>query len=361
MSKKDSVRDKTRQMIKVQMSNDLGQASIPAVQQYLQLAQAQQLAVDAILAKLSLDNTLLADNSKHISGLKFQTLIHELVKLSPDPLFGLHTAQYVQPGSYSVLGYIVMNCATLGEAITKITPFEKLVGDMGVTQITRQDAHLAISWHCQFTDLLVRRHMVDNCLASWLTFARYLTNGSGSPVQVLLTRKEPTLKQVQEYQRVFNCPIRFSQKSNTIVFHQDLLALPLNKGDKNVRLTLEQHAMTLLKNLSIKGDTVDQCRQLITQQLTQGLTVQHISQDTIAAQLSISSKTLQRRLKLKRTHFKALLNGVRFEQAKILLLEHRLTLNEISQRLGFSESRSFYRWFKQLTGKTPREFTKEAK
>ena len=113
--------------------NDLGQASIAAVNQYLQLAKAQNLPLEDILKELNLSQELLNRSAQHISGEKFQQLIAKLVTLSKDDLFGLHTAKYVQPNSYSVLGFITMNCETLGEAITKIQPFEKLVGDMGTT------------------------------------------------------------------------------------------------------------------------------------------------------------------------------------------------------------------------------------
>ena len=45
---------------------------------------------------------------------------HHLIEVSGDPLFGLHSARFVQPGSWSVLGYIAINCATLGEAMGRI-------------------------------------------------------------------------------------------------------------------------------------------------------------------------------------------------------------------------------------------------
>ncbi len=333
------------------MTKNLGQASIPAVKQYLQLAEAQQLDIDKVLMKISLPYEVINDNSQHISGEQFQQLIAELITLSDDPLFGLHTAQYVQPGSYSVLGYIVMNCATLGEAIEKIQPFEKLVGDMGVTDIKQCNELLTITWHCRFPDLMVRRHMIDNCLASWLTFARYLTNNQGSPVKVLLARKQPDLQQTREYQRLFNCPILFNQTNNAIVFHQNLLNLPLNKGDKNVRVTLEQHAQSLLAHLTA-NDIISQCQRLIKQ----ALSVQQVSQENIARQLKISGKTLQRRLKTKQTTFQQLVNEVRLTQAQTLLKDRNLTLNDISLQLGFKEPRSFYRWFKQLTHTTPRAY-----
>ena len=64
-----------------------------------------------------------------------EQLFAHLISASNDPLFGLHAARFVQPGSWSVLGYITMNCATLGEAMSRVMPFEKLVGDMGVSRI----------------------------------------------------------------------------------------------------------------------------------------------------------------------------------------------------------------------------------
>ena len=40
-----------------------------------------------------------------------------------------------------------MNCTTLGEAIMRIAPFEKLVGDMGTTQVQAQndEIHFALA------------------------------------------------------------------------------------------------------------------------------------------------------------------------------------------------------------------------
>ncbi|PCI58547.1 MAG: AraC family transcriptional regulator [Gammaproteobacteria bacterium] len=336
-------------------SNALGQASIPAVNQYLELAQLQQLETKALLNELAITDELLADHDKNISGDKFQQLIAGLLKLSQDELFGLHTAQYVQPGSYSVLGFIMMSCETLGEAITKIQPFEKLVGDMGTTTLAQQENSLSIGWSCIFPDQEVRRHMIDNVLASWLTFARYLTNNKGKPIKVLLTRPEPNLEQCYQYQKVFNCPVIFNQQSNEIIFNKSLLTLPLNKGNKQLLPTLEQHAQQLISGLQQPLSFVQHCQQL----LEQNLSVEKTTQQDIARQLNISTKTLQRRLKAENSNFKTLLNNVRLTKAKECLDDLSLTGMNISQKLGFAESRSFYRWFQKQTGKTPGQYRKE--
>jgi len=336
------------------MNDNLGIASIPAVNQYLDLAKEQEIDFLPILETLEISTELLRDNSQHISGRQFQSLIEQLLIRSEDELFGLHTAKFVQPGSYSVLGYISMNCDTLGQAITKIKPFEKLVGDMGITNIEHLGSQLKISWHCQFPNALVRRHMIDNCLASWLTFARYLVNQDSKPVEVLLTREKPSLGQQTEYQKLFACPVRFNQADNAILFSTELLELPLNKGDQQLLTTLESHAQSLIAKLSANESLCQQASILIEKNLKSG----NFHQDDIAKLMNLGSKTLQRRLKEENYSFQKLLDDTRLKLAKYLLAEPTLKLNEISLELGFAEPRSFYRWFNKLTGQTPGEYRK---
>jgi len=340
-------------------NNELGQASIPAVNQYLQLAKAQNLPISELLESLGLSQELLNDNTQQISGDKFQQLIATLITLSNDELFGLHTAQYVQPGSYSVLGFITMNCETLGEAITKVQPFEKIVGDMGTTFFepieNEHGKYFSIGWSCVFTDKLVRRHAIDNCLASWLTFARYLTDNDRKPTQVLLSRNQPNLQQCAQYQAIFNCSVLFNQATDQIIFDQALLALPLNKGNKALLSTLESHAREQIAKISQEPDLITQTTALIKKNLESG----DITQQEIASLLGLSAKTLQRRLKAENTQFKSLIDQVRLSTSYDLLKNASLNLNQISEQLGFGEPRSFFRWFQKLTQLTPGQYRQQ--
>jgi AraC-like DNA-binding protein len=337
-------------------NNDLGLASIPAVTQYIQLAEALNIDIAPIINKLDIDKTLLSDASKHVTGAVFQELIAELVNSSDDPLFGLHTAKFVQPGSYSVLGFITMNCETLGEAIAKIQPFEKLVGDMGTTQLNKIQSDLYISWHCIFTNPIVKQHMVDNCLASWFTFAQFLVEPKykedSLPKKVLLKRSKPSLEEQSIYHDTFKCQVLFNQEQDAIIFDQALLALPLNKGNKLLLTTLENHAEELIVKLSDEDDFCLKVRNLIEINLING----KFHQQDIADLLKLSTKTLQRKLKVNNTTFKSILDEVRLDNANSLLTKANLPLVDVSINLGFSEPRSFYRWFQKLTGVTPGDY-----
>lgn len=336
------------------LDKNLGQASVPAVNQYLQLAAEQALDIDTILHSIGLDKKILSDNSKHIAGLQFQQLISALLAQSSDDMFGLHTAKHVQPGSYSVLGYISMNCENLGQAITKIQPFEKLVGDMGTTTFAQLGDKVSISWHCQFTNPKVKRHMIDNCLSSWLTFARYLVSQESNPSEILLSRKKPALSQQNEYQAVFKCPVSYGQEENAIIFDKTLLSLPLNKGDQQLLSTLETHAEALISDLTVETDIVTQLQAVIIRSLKSG----NFHQQEIAQKFGISAKTLQRRLAVLGLNFQTLLDEIRLNIAKKHLVDNSLNLNQISIELGFTEARSFYRWFNKLTSTTPGDYRK---
>ena len=334
------------------LDENLGRASVPAVNQYIQLAHEQKLDIEGICLEIGLAQSKLNESSDHITGIKFQKLISSLIAQSNDELFGLHTAKYVQPGSYSVLGFISMNCENLGQAIAKIQPFEKLVGDMGTTSLADLGTQVKISWHCQFTDSKVRRHMVDNCLASWLTFARYLISQECNPVEVLLTRKQPSLAQQNEYQALFKCPMHYDQHENAIVFDKSLMAAPLNKGDQQLLSTLETHAEALISGLDNETSFLSQLITAIEHSLKSG----QYHQQEIAKSFGISTKTLQRRLATLGKNYQTILDETRLKVAKHHLSQNTLNLNKISIEIGFTEPRSFYRWFNKLTQKTPGEY-----
>ena len=196
--------------------------------------------------------------------------------------------------------------------------------------------------------------MIDNCLASWITLARYLLDHNGDPVKVLLSRNTPDLARQTEYQNVFGCPVVYNQEENAILFEPQLLSHPLNKGDQQLLSTLESHAEKLITDLSSPLSFPEQVVAAIENVLGTG----SYHQQDIASLLEMSGKTLQRRLAKENTSFQVLLDQTRLRLAKDFLADDALNLDQISTELGFSEPRSFYRWFQKLTGSTPGNYRK---
>ena len=117
----------------------LGFTSVPPLLKYLRHAEQLGMAIEPALAAAGLQAQQLSDNTLRLPGEAHEKLLDYFCEHSGDPLFGLNAANFVLPNSWSVLGYITMNCATLGDAMSRIMPFEKLVGDMGVSRAEVQD------------------------------------------------------------------------------------------------------------------------------------------------------------------------------------------------------------------------------
>ena len=78
------------------------------------------------------------------------------------------------------------------------------------------------------------------------------------------------------------------------------------------------------------------------------------TEQSLAAALNVTPRTLQRRLREEGTTYNALLEEVRRELATHYVRQSERSINEITCLLGFSEPSNFTRAFKRWTGSTPR-------
>ena len=333
--------------------NPLGTASANAVRQYLRAAQDYNLKPEDALNAAAIPAGILDNSVSRIDGRRFQTLIRWLIERTRDPLFGLKSARYVQPGSYSLVGYMAMNCRTAREAL-HITPlYEAIVGDMGITRIEKYGPHLAMRWVCQYDDPVVRPHMIDNVLGSWLLFARWLADmHDGKPERVLFERPRPSAQWLSVYEDIFCAPLEFGSNKSALIFPEPILDTPLRQPDPSLLAALEQQATQMMADLQQQHPVVMQTRSLLRALMQDGLP----RRDKVAAELGLTERTLQRRLDEAGTGYQQLLDDLRRELASEWLRSSTMAVNDIAARLGFSEARSFHRRFKAWTGMTPGEY-----
>ncbi|MGC8121831.1 AraC family transcriptional regulator [Marinobacter sp. VGCF2001] len=336
--------------------NPLGTASVAALRQYVRYADANGIAVEPLFDRAGLQPAVLDSDDGRIEGEQLQAFIRVLAEHTGNPVLGLETGDYVQPGSYSVLGYITMSCVTLGEAVTRIAPYEKLVGDMGTTRLQMQGDSASLVWTCNFDDPVVWPQVVDNVFASWINYARWLADSAdASPLEVRLCRPSPGADYEQAYTARWQCPVQFSAGENSVTFAQSLLATRLRQPDPLLRKTLEAHALSQLALLDTDTDLTTRVKQSIQKQLAEGVT----RQDMVAEDLGMTSRTLQRKLSQDGVSYQRLLDEVRQQMAEDYLQNTDMSIPDIALRLGYSETTSFHRKFKSATGKTPGDFRRQ--
>ena len=123
---------------------NLGFISVPALQQYVRSAESCGLSRDKVLAEAGIQPEQLLDNNGRLPGEVLQKLLNYVLPRCGHPLFGLQTSQFIQPGSYSVMGYIAMTSNTLAEAVSRMPQYEKLVGDMGTSTVAFEPGAIVV-------------------------------------------------------------------------------------------------------------------------------------------------------------------------------------------------------------------------
>ncbi len=327
-------------------------ASVSALLRYVHAARQLGVETDGALAAVGLRLQDLQDARRRVPSRVQEQLLGELVQASGDVLFGLRAGLIVQADAWTVLGYILINCSTLGAAMSRVLNYEKLVGELGDSRVQPMQAegHVCMSWHARVDDPVIRRHMVENVIASWFAFGQWMAETQDSPVELCFEHALPAGGSVADYERTFGCPVRFGQAYSGIVVTSETLQMPLRQADPDLLGVLEQHAQRQLQAIDDRpARWADRVQQLLLEQWRHGSG----NKADIAQRLGVTGRTLQRYLALEGTSYRAVVDELRQAQACRWLEDPRLSLDEIAQRLGFVEIASFFRRFKTWTGMTP--------
>lgn len=142
--------------------------------------------------------------------------------------------------------------------------------------------------------------------------------------------------------------LRFGQADNRLVFDASTLDLPLITADPAALQLTREHCERELDALGLAGPFLERVRALALHGSGGARSL-----ESVAAQLHLSSRTLKRRLAALRTTYSAILDAERQRRARTLLQSTSLSMDEIAERLGYSDVANFSRAFRRWTGKTP--------
>jgi len=162
--------------------------------------------------------------------------------------------------------------------------------------------------------------------------------------------RHPPPDYVDEYERVFDCAITFSEPANELVFERSLLDLPQPYPDDSLHELLLKRADQLLANANGDEQLVERVSQLLRLQLHEP------DAEELAQRLGLTLRSLQRRLQETGASFSNLLDEARRDAACALLCQPDLAIKDIALRTGFSEPSAFHRAFKRWKGVTPAQF-----
>jgi len=265
---------------------------------------------------------------------------------------GLAFGQQVRPGTFHVLGYALMTCKTLGDAIALVPHYRRLVFDIGYSemQFSSTATEARLGWQVVSQDLPYCPCLAESLIAAWYSFGRWMA-GVDLTLQAVCFRHPPP-QDVGPYARYFDCPVRFNAPANELVFARDLLDMPLVQADENLHLVMREQARAAMEKTFNTQDIAHRLRQALIPLMPK----YEATLDKAAAALALSARSLQRRLSEQSLQFQDVLDAVRKDLARVYLRDAALSVLDVALLLGYAEQSSFTRAFKVWFKTTPSQW-----
>ncbi|AFI90340.1 AraC family transcriptional regulator [Pectobacterium parmentieri] len=262
--------------------------------------------------------------------------------------FGLLLYEYFHPSDYDVVNYIMMSSKNLLHALECLCRFSRLLYSGCQLKLDKKNTNTyCIEFNYLYpkdknTELVRQFHELST--ASLLAYLQWLTSDNFTHFSSMeFSYPEPC--RINKYETLFACPMTFGTHRNCVYLNADTLFIPLATSNSSLFKLHEKHAIYLIDmlfNKTIKG----RVRDSISKKLETGSCNIH----SVASDLFMTPRTLQRRLDEEGTYFKDILEEVKMNLAEYYLIYSQYSLSHIAELVGYKEPSSFHRaclrWFR---------------
>lgn len=281
----------------------------------------------------------------------YNAVVEKAAALSKDNLFGLHLGEYLSLSAAGLIVQIAQSSNTVLEALQYMVQYANL----GCQALPFQLSELEEEW-----ELSVRpnylwleqspqsvKHTMDGTLVFTIREFHTLTRQKYRPNRIHFSYARPENR--VEYERIFNCPVRFGQPLTALYLDKKIVAEKVVTSDYRLLQLLIQYAEEKLASMQDDSGFAT----VVKQSIINLVKPQFPTIEQVAANLNLSVRTLQRKLKEENYTYKTVLDELRKQFALEFLKNKDLSIKEIAYLLDYSEPSSFIRSFKRWTGKSP--------
>jgi AraC-like DNA-binding protein len=258
--------------------------------------------------------------------------------------FGLLMAESRSFASLGPLSLLLQHLATIDDVLDALNEYGRLMNDVVSLECIRGDESSHFCWIIAYG--FETSQIIDLTVA---TGYRVLTEAlGGSWVPETVHFRHPAPADLSSFEKFFSVPIEFDSKFSGYSCATGSLRAPVPTAEP----LMADHARRLLELLPVQSEfspTSDATRRAISLLLPNGTT----KLATVAANLGMTGRTLQRRLAMEGTSFEKLLNFTRKDLAERFLLASERPLGFIADMTGYSTSAAFSRWFASEYGEPP--------
>ncbi|KGD64542.1 AraC family transcriptional regulator [Alcanivorax nanhaiticus] len=328
--------------------------AITSVRLQVAYAAEQGIPVSRSLAGSGLNAGMLQQSDATIEAEQELTVVRNLCEQLDDPVaHGLAMGQRYHLSSYGVWGFALLSSQTFGDAIRLGLRYLGLTFaflDIRLEEIGDQ-AFLVLDDTA--LEEAVRPYLLARDSSAIMVVQEELFS-LRVPLTTLNLRLPP--RDPAPFEAVFGRTPTFSAARSEAAFTQELLTMLLPQANPVTARLCEEQCHQLLVQRHSRGGMAARVRRRLLQQPGR-----YPDMEALAEEMHMSSRTLRRHLGKEGTGYQELMDEVRRMLAEQWLTLGILTLEEISERLGYSELSNFIHAFRRWTGQSPARFRRERK
>jgi AraC-like DNA-binding protein len=268
---------------------------------------------------------------------------------SGNPAVALADPCLARPDLYSFIGYTMMSSPDLNTGLGRLTRYHRLISDAATMTLDETTGGRWVRLEVFGGQYPVPRQRYEFGLLTLLRFCGWMLGRPFTPVAAESTFPEPILR--APYDEAFRCPLRFDGAINAFLVSNEDLARKLPTAAPELaefHARVADHAL-----LKLEGNGIAyRAREAVARHLQDGAR----TRAAVAADLSLSERTFQRRLAEEGLSFTRLVDETRRELTQHHLANPRLAISEIVHLLGYSDPSTFFRACQRWFGESPSEY-----
>ena len=275
------------------------------------------------------------------------------------PFLGLEMAAEFGLAELGPFASLFRAAGTLRAALGSFSRFQSRWQTRTLLDMVVDEETTTYSYRIEDPDIWPRRQDAEFSIGGIATLACQLTSPKWAPAEVHFEHSIAGRK--DRLTQFFRAPVLGNQVANALVIRNADLDRPYpiapTAEDVKLRSILETHLLDLLgPDATAERGFVQQAEDLIMRRLGR----MHVDCASIAAEFKLSERSFRRRLTEEGTSFRTLLQTARQARARAILEATDLPLSIAAEQLGYSDTATFSRAFKDWTGMSPGQFAKRA-
>jgi AraC-like DNA-binding protein len=326
--------------------------AVTSTRAVMEAAARRGVDVGEILRAHGVEAAMLHDKDARLPAPTVGALWQRAAVAAGEPELPIHAAVELAWGSYRVIDMLAASARTVGEALTLVSQYFRIIHDTVLLPIQElPDGRHAFCIGDARGDPIPAAY-VDYTLAACLYRMRYVGSPPLSP-EMHLRRAAPA--STAGHECAFGSDLHFSAEKDFAVLSEAQWNAPLLPSDPQLQSVLRDHAEQLLRDRPNLHDPLADVRQLLVEAMPHG----RVDLEHVAKRLGISARTLQRRLADGGTCWSDVLEETRRQLSDRLLADPSLSVDDVAVLLGYAEASAFHRAFRRWTGETPGSFRRQ--